>query len=561
VPRHCVRSDRIIPKESKNLTVADILKSPFFKRAIFAAGKNGLPKNVTWVHIIDSANPGEYCNGGELILTTGAGWKTDDDPISFLRQLIEAGATALCIQMGEKFNRFRTASDIPAEMIETAELNSFPLILFPEDYDCRYVDLVHTLHSMIINKNYKIFLEQEKFLSGLYQVMINPHDTEDILRFLHGFLDAGIAYIPVKGKALFVPAASKPDQQMIVQYLDKARHDSVISLQKNNLSIAYRRVNAYQQDLGCLVIFSDKHKLGNFDYLVLEKSSVVLAQEFLGSVFMQEKERQRRQQWVSKWLSGRLKSQDILRQLQTTEPFLQPTGVAACIVQHIVPQQQQKITTESMLNITGIARSLFEQQGFFLLWLQDYQSLVYILIDSQSPKSWKFRLEKAIQQIKELFLSSELNDQKRSISLYVGKYYADLSALNKSLENAKEVSYILENTDCTTNIFYDDLHIFRIIMMLENNGELNDFIRDYLGPLIENNNKFDKNLLKTLTALRDCQYNKKEAAEKLFIARQSMYQRIKSLEEIFGDDFITLPEKRICIEIALYGLEFTRGKQ
>jgi PucR family transcriptional regulator, purine catabolism regulatory protein len=545
-------------QKSTSLTVEEILESPLLKKATVAAGEKGLNKTVTWVHILELTNCRDYLNGRELILTTGAGWKDKDDPLFFLNQLIEEEVTALCIQMGEKFNSFRTAEDIPSEMIEAADRNDFPLILFPEDYDCRYVDLMHSLHTMIINKNYKIFLEQEKFLNELYLVLINPHDTEDILHFLHEHLKAGIAYIPANGKPLFVPAATKAEQEAIAGCLESVNRDSVMIIQKGHLSLACRRVNAYQQELGCLVIYSNKHKLSSFDYLILEKSSVVLAQEFMGSLFFREKEKQSREQWVSRWLSGRMKKQEIQQQLQAAEPFLNPTGVAACLVQFKAPFPRHNVVTESMLNITGIVRTFLEQQGFFLIWQKEHRSWIYILVDTQKPQSWKLRLSKALAQINELFSTRETGIQEKEVSFYVGKNYKDLSKLKISLENAKEVRYIREKIDSSDVLYYDDLHVYRIILMLENNGGIQSYVDDYLEPLMDINRVPNKTMLNTLLALRDCQYNKKEAAEKLFIARQSLYQRIKTLEDLLGEDFITSPEKRICLEISLYGLEFLK---
>ncbi|MBW6464028.1 MAG: helix-turn-helix domain-containing protein, partial [Firmicutes bacterium] len=47
----------------------------------------------------------------------------------------------------------------------------------------------------------------------------------------------------------------------------------------------------------------------------------------------------------------------------------------------------------------------------------------------------------------------------------------------------------------------------------------------------------------------------------LFIARQSLYQRIKVLETFLGSDFISSPQKRACLDIALYGLDYINGTE
>ncbi len=177
------------------------------------------------------------------------------------------------------------------------------------------------------------------------------------------------------------------------------------------------------------------------------------------------------------------------------------------------------------------------------------------MVDTNNAKNWKPRLTEALRQVTELFLSINTDDPERRIAFSIGKLYTNLKQLSASLENAKEALYIRKKFGWNEISFYDDLHVYRMIMLLENSASTESFVADYLGPIISDN-KPDKNLLKTLIALRDCQYNKKDTAEKLFIARQSLYQRIKTLEGLLGEDFISSPEKRICTEIALYSLGY-----
>lgn len=539
---------------NENLTVCDILKSPLFKHSVVAAGSKGLGKTVEWAHILEVTHCKEYINGREIVLTTGAGWVKDEDPYIFVKQLIEKKVSALCIQLGSKFNRFNTIEEIPEEIIREADKHEFPIIVFPDHADCRYVDLMRVLHSMIINKNYKIFQEQEAFLQKLHPILVKPHTLEDILRLICDHLKVSVAYLPLKGKALFIPPITKNEQEDIKSYIDNLGQDSIITMQKGGVSFAYIQVNACGQTLAHLMIYSDEYRLSNFDFMVLEKCSVVLAQDLLRDLLTREKERQSKEKWVSKWLEGRLKTHEIEQMLQTAEPFIQPLGVVACLVNCATADQQLQVMTETLLNVTAIARTIFCQQGFYLMWHQSSQSMVYVLVDTKDIKTWKPRLDQALRQITELFLSINPDDPERKISFSIGKLYINLKQLNTSLDNAKETLYVRKKFGWNEISFYDDLHVYRMIMLLENSASTESFVADYLGPII--NNKPDKHLLKTLIALRDCQYNKKDTAEKLFIARQSLYQRIKTLEGLLGEDFMSSPEKRICTEIALYGLSY-----
>jgi PucR family transcriptional regulator, purine catabolism regulatory protein len=542
-------------QDSSIITVNDILKSKPFKSSIVVAGRNGLTKPIEWAHVLEVTHCREYVNGREIVLTTGAGWIKEEDPYLFVKQLIEKKVSALCIQLGSKFNRFDNIGDIPEIILRKAEDNDFPIVVFPKHAECRYVDLMRSLHSMIINTNYKIFQDQELFLQKLHPIIIEPHSPEDILRLIHNHLKVNVAYIPFKGKALFVPPVSKSEQITIKSYLDSKEQNSVVSMQKGEVNFAYKQVKAYGQTIAHIVIHSDEYKLSNFDFMVLEKCSVVLGQDLLVDLLSREKERQNKEKWVLRWLEGKLKTHEIEQMLQAAEPYIQPTGVVACVVNCTSTDHQQNQANEMLLNVTAIARTIFCQQGFSLMWQKNSQRLVYILIDTLDTKTWKSRINKALQDVANLFLSSSSDDTERKIFFSIGKLYDKLNKLPESLSNANIAQHIRLKFNHSGPVYYDDLHVYRMILLLENSASTESFVNDYLGPLLDDENP-DNSLLKTLIALRDCQYNKKDAAEKLLIARQTLYQRIKTIESLLGEDFMTSPEKRICTEMALYGLSY-----
>ncbi len=540
----------------KKLTVDDILKTPHFEQSLVIAGNKGLSKTIEWVHIIDTTYSRNYVNGCELILTTGAGWKSENDPFIFLNQLIEKNVTALCIQLGEKFNHYRSVNDVPKQLIDIADANDFPLIVFPENYDCRFVDLIHNLHTLIISQNYKDYLEQEQFIHDLYLILLNPHEIKDILYFLYRYLDVNVAYFPEQEKPIFAPRVSSSRQQLIAELVDKMYQKRLGSMQRDNLSIALKNVSVCQKDMARLAIYSDKRQLSNYDFLILEKCTIGLAQEYFGNIYIQERNRQDRETWVKEWLSGQLSAQTVKQKLQEMDPYIDPAGCAICLINLSSPVTRQKIPREQILKIIGISRSFIEQQGFYLLSCIDKQSIALILLNKLEEHSWKPRLLNALSQINEIFSSSNMQHFNDGISFSVGKIYPALDQLINSCEDAKKTIYIQNKLNNQAILFYDDLHIYRIIMVMEKAGSLNDFIKDYLQPIIRSGNEPDTVLLKTLLALRDCYYNKIEAAKQLYISRQSLYQRISTLEELLGEDFISEPQKRICLEIALYGLEY-----
>lgn len=545
----------------KELTIDEVLMLPQFKQAIFVSGHKGTNKVVTWVHVLEHTFIKDFINGHELVLTTGARWENDRDPVIFLEHLIEKNVSALCIQLGEKYNRYRCVEDLPRDLTSKAESANFPLIVFPEDYDCRFIDLIHNIHSLIINQNYKQLLDQERFIEGLYQILLNPYDMKDILNYLHKYLNISVAYLKNQEKPLFVPKAPINIQNKILDTIKYMQENNLSSLQTGNLNITCRNVSTLKQDSTLLCIYSDQRQLNNYDNQILDKCVFNLSKTMLDALLNQEKEQYRRNQWIEKWLNGQLGKQEIGQKLQEEDPFLQPTGCAVCLVSFPQDGRQQDIQADKMFRITGAARAYFEESGFKLLCFMDQQNLLFVLINTLKHKSWKNRLTAALNRIMDTITSNAYIQFNESIFFSVGDMYSDLNKLATSHKNAQETLYIQNKYNKPLLLFYDDLHVCRLIISLEKTGDLESFVVKYLEPILKEENDKEKSiLLDTVIALRDCQYNKIEAAKHLFISRQSIYQRIKTLQTLLGEDFCTNPQKRICLETALYGLDHIKNE-
>ena len=88
-------------KSLLQLTIKDILERPLFQKADAYADEEALQRVVKWVHILEVTQVARLLNGNELILSTGVGWQEEEElSVSFLRQIIDCGASGLCIELG-----------------------------------------------------------------------------------------------------------------------------------------------------------------------------------------------------------------------------------------------------------------------------------------------------------------------------------------------------------------------------------------------------------------------------------------------------------------------------
>lgn len=140
-----LRENEDSPKTSvRALLVRDALSRPVFREARLLAGSGGLGRPLRWIHILEVPHVRGMFRGGELILTTGLGFRDRaEDFRSYVEQLIEGSASGLCLELGT------AVREVPEAILELADIYDFPLVVFPEQV--RFVDITRDLLPSILS--------------------------------------------------------------------------------------------------------------------------------------------------------------------------------------------------------------------------------------------------------------------------------------------------------------------------------------------------------------------------------------------------------------------------
>ncbi|WRU94679.1 PucR family transcriptional regulator ligand-binding domain-containing protein [Priestia filamentosa] len=138
------------------LTVSELLKRKNFEHCEVVAGKEGLERRIKWIHIVEVPKVEHLLKGEELILSTGVGWKENEEAFSsLLQQLITRNVAGLCIEIGSY------TKSIPSSIINLANKHKFPLILFHQEVP--FVEITQDVHTFMINAHYEILARLRLF--------------------------------------------------------------------------------------------------------------------------------------------------------------------------------------------------------------------------------------------------------------------------------------------------------------------------------------------------------------------------------------------------------------
>ncbi|WP_245757843.1 PucR family transcriptional regulator [Alteribacillus iranensis] len=498
----------------QRITVGDFLKRPFFKKAEVIASPSALQRDVTWVHIMDSTNVEHLLNGGELILSTGLGWKEDDEIcLSFLRQLIDSQCAGLCVEL------VTYTKQLPEAAIQLAKDNDFPLVLFYEEV--RYIDITQDHYAIFLNYHHKMVTELERLSALLNDSLLSGKDHISLLKEFYQFTGLSLLFEPKQGEPLRFPA-------------------KISDAKKQTMATETRSIKVMNHTIAHLTVYSEK-EFDEFQRLATDRVEIALAQELMRSMYVEERKSRKEEMWLQRWLTGDYKEDDIRLQLQSMYPDDTFSSLIVCL-------GHRNNDTTTMIGNTMITRSLFEDRDFTLITTPYQQQTVYLLLirkDVPTPQLY--------DSIREVF---EILKEDRILDTYaIGQPQNQLNKLRFSYQSAQMVLAIHRRFGSSISPFYDDLHIHRIVYHMDNNHYLESYVQEYLQGLIQYDERKNSQLLRTLKVYLRSNGNKQETAKELFIVRQTLYHRLRKIEDILGSDFFDY-HKRLALDIALLGYEY-----
>ena len=154
-------------------------------------------------------------------------------------------------------------------------------------------------------------------------------------------------------------------------------------------------------------------------------------------------------------------------------------------------------------------------------------------------------------------VSGDRGGGRRPFSVGVSRPVTTLAGLPAAYHQARRATEVGRRiTGGNSTTWFDDLGVHRLIALVPDRSELQDFAADVLGPLAEDTDEA-VDLRTTLQVLLDTNLNVAEAARLQFFHYNTMRYRVGKLERMLGP-FTRDPHLRLNVSVALQVLEFRR---
>ncbi len=504
------------------IRVADVLKRPLFQGARVAAGHQGLDRTVRWVHIGEIPHLAQFLRGGELILATGVGLSTPDARSTFIQGLIACKAAGLVVELGEYL------PEIPHDMAQMADQHHFPIIAL--DHAVRFLDLSHDINADIISAHHQVLEELESLSLAIRQALLNTRGPDSLVDALYRVARQPVWYRSRRGDHEDVvygdweEPPSRPSAVRLSPALE--RHHSV--------AWARQTVMVFDAPVGDLYVLVSGSELDERLYLAMDRVSAALAQEVIR---------------VDTLDRTRHREVEVLLDALLFQDPTPPGAVTRFNTRYGLPGSKRLRTAvfdvEAEAWLVRQAARLGADQH--LLYLNTSDRLVSVLIapPSQHPA----------------LLNTLAGSLLPGLPGHAGwsRPREDGSGIKDALSEAHDAWVVAHLPNQPTWRDYQEIGLYRWILSTPKEDLQRLVIEPELGPLLRLPEPQRRPLLDTLDAITGRPESKSVAALALGIHRQTLYARIKRLDDLLGPDWRSA-NRHSAIQAALLARHFVASR-
>lgn len=534
-----------------SITVRQALTIGGLQCSRLIAGEAGLDRPVACVDILEVHEPLLWIKENELLLTTC--YSVRENPagqLAILRAMANASSAALAI----KFGRF--IGQPPPAMLKLADEVALPLIDVPDSIS--FMEITHPLMTAIINCHAEQLEYSEKIHRRLTRLALETNGLAAITDELARSIGMAVA---IYNESFSRLAASAVVAQLFADSasLDAAVRRALTTPPSGNS--LYRAVTvkplttvvaghicrifpveAQERRYGYILVIdhSDADQLSEVQNIAIEHGVTVAALQLIRDNAVYEARQSYQRGLLEDLIAGQLKNREVvISRCQAAGLTLDRPFIISVLVPDRLPGPLPERPDEYALAVRGFT---YELQRLCRTVFSGWPAAVTIVPrgdDIIAIFPLAKRLSSRESRSRLAGLHQELHKQvgRRwpgvTVTLGISDAAGDVLQFSERYGAAKHVVSITRKIHGPGRTsFEEDMKIYTLLSGLGKSVE--QFYQDVLGPIDNPRVKNRRELLQTLRVYLECQSNSGEAAEKLFIHRNTLRYRLNCLRRLLG---------------------------
>ena len=531
------------------LVVRDLLAMTILERAVVLAGKDGMDRPVRRLNVMTVPDILPWTKPDEFMLSTGYPLpRGAGELVALVTEFAARGVAAFGVKLGSSGRR------LPRQVLDAADRLALPIVEIPDDV--AFDDILSRVFSDIVNRQAATIARAKEIHDAFLQIVLTGGQLPEIAAQLSELLsEATVLVVDGDGQRLATTRLDRCHNRLVdLGLLDRDGrlriHHLGLGLHApdGDLTLIIAEIRAGKLRHGHLVVIGCSEQMGPDATVAVDQAAVVAALDFIRQLAISAAERQFESNVLHDLVTGvgtdigdalargAAFGWDLRRRLvvMVGRAEREPKGGwPAPGEADLVRQPHIELWSSEVRNQDrGAAAAAFAT------------NLVAIVGDGDNPAAVARRVWAGLRAT-----------TRQEFSIGVSRPFDDPRLIPVRYEEARKALRMgrLSHGPGKVTLF-GELGLFRLLSLVDDVGELRDFVRDTLGGLMAAEARESAELIRTLQVLLDSHLNVARAARALHLHYNTMRYRITKLERLVGP---LMSDNKLCLRlsVALQALE------
>jgi purine catabolism regulator len=502
------------------------------------AGAERLSTPVRWVHVIELAQAAHLLRGGELVLSTGIGLPDDAAGLSrYVAELVSVGVSGLAVELGTRYSR-----SLPLALISAASDHRLPLIVL--ERETQFIAITEAVHARIIDAQLAELRSTERLHQVFTELAVSGAAAEDVVTQTATLAGCPVILENLAHQVVACAPLGHDAASLLAGFAARSRGVRVAGRTGHDVASGWlvTVVGARGEDWGRLIMLRGS-ALTPGDEALIERAATTLAlgrlldhqkqslerhahrtilSALLGNGYSDHAEAEARARALGVPVTGRLLIAVVVRVARLASPA-RAAGIADAVAEAC-----------RYLGIPALVGSLDDDRVAALLALpprSDPGTALGRLAGQLRPRL------AAEDVIGAGSAANSVGEVQRSL------LEADHVAEAAAAAGSRQAYYQLP-----------DLRLRGLLHLLRDDPRLQAFAERELSRLLVHDDATGSRLVPILAAYLESGGNKAAAAKRAGLARPTMYERLRQIEDLLGVE-LEPAESRLSLHVALLALQ------
>jgi len=525
------------------------------------AGAERLTAPVRWVHVIELAQAAHLLRGGELVLSTGIALPDDAAGLTrYVGELALVGVSGLAVELGSRYSR-----SLPSALIAAAADHQLPLIVF--ERETQFIEITEAVHALIIDAQLAELRSAERLHQVFTELAVSGAPADEVVAQTATLAGCPVILEDLAHQVLACAPLGADTASLLAGFPGRSRSATLTGRTGYDTASGWlvTVVGARGEDWGRLIMLRGETPRPG-DEALIERAATTLAlgrlldhrreslerqahrtilSALLGDGYSDPAEAAARARALGVPVAGRLLVPVVVRVANSQAA----TGQGAAGPAGRVPGTSVAPALAAPARAAGVAEAIAEvcrqlHMPALVGSLDDDRIAALLTLPaSADPEA---ALSRLATQLRPRLAPADV--------IGAGSAVDSVAAVQRSLLEADHVAAAAAADGRRAYYRLPDLRLRGLLHLLRHDPRLQAFAERELSQLLVHDDATGSQLVPALTAYLEAGGNKAAAAKRAHLARPTMYERLRQIEDVLGVE-LEPAESRLSLHVALLTLQ------